>query len=76
MEQRYLIDSNVISHLFSDKLPGTGTEFVTNIINVELLISGLTEIEVLTYHVMPKKMNLIEEFIKLAIVIPLGTENK
>ncbi len=71
MEQRYLIDSNIISHLFSDRLPDTGKEFVTNVINSEFLISVITEIEVLTYHEIPEKMDLIEEFIKLAIVIPL-----
>jgi predicted nucleic acid-binding protein len=74
MGQKYLIDTNVISHLFSDKLPHKGKEFVKNIINTDFIISVAVEIEVLTYHEAPGKMPLIEEFINLAIILPLDKE--
>ena len=71
MGQRYLIDTNVISHLFADRLPQTGKTFVTEIVNEEFIISVAVEIEVLTYHETPNKMPLIEEFINLATILPL-----
>jgi predicted nucleic acid-binding protein len=74
MGQKYLIDTNVISHLFSDKLPIKGKEFVRNAINDNFIISVAVEIEVLTYHDEFNKMSLIEEFIKLAIILPLDKE--
>jgi predicted nucleic acid-binding protein len=74
MEQRYLIDTNVISHLFADKLPTNGKVFVSTVINTEFIISVVVEIEVLTYHDLPNKMPLIEEFISLATILPLNNE--
>lgn len=74
MGQRYLIDTNIISHLFSDKLPAQGKEFVKNIINEAFIISVATKIEVLTYHESNDKMILIEQFVNLADVIPLNDE--
>jgi len=74
MGQKYLIDTNVISHLFADKLPDKGKEFVKNIINTDFIISVAVEIEVLTYHEIPDKMPLIEEFVNLAVILPLDKE--
>lgn len=71
MGQKYLIDTNVISHLFADRLPDTGKEFVKDIINTDFIISVVVEIEVLTYHEVPDKMPLIEDFISLATILPL-----
>lgn len=71
MEQGYLIDTNVISHLFSNRLPNNGKEFVISVINQTFLVSVVTEIEVLTYHEIPEKMPLIEEFMQLSSVLQL-----
>lgn len=71
MGQKYLIDTNVISHLFANRLPDAGKEFVTNIINTDFIISVAVEIEVLTYHEQPDKMSLIEDFVSLATILPL-----
>lgn len=73
MGQKYLIDTNVISHLFADRLPDAGKEFVKNIVNTDFIISVAVEIEVLTYHETPDKMPLIEEFVNLATILPLDT---
>ena len=74
MGQRYLIDTNVISHLFADRLPDDGRAFVTNIINSDFTISVAVQIEILTFHEMPEKMPLIEEFINLATILPLDQQ--
>lgn len=71
MEPGYLIDTNVISHLFSDRLPGKGKDLVIRVINRTFLVSVVTEIEVLTYHEIPEKMPLIEEFMTLSSVLQL-----
>jgi hypothetical protein len=71
MGQRYLIDTNVISHLFANRLPDAGKEFVKNIINTDFIISVAVEIEILTYHDIPDKMPLIEDFVSLATILPL-----
>lgn len=59
MGQKYLIDTNVISHLFADRLPENGKEFVSTIINADFIISVVVEIEALTYHDTTEKMPLI-----------------
>lgn len=74
MEQKYLIDTNVISHLFADRLPRKGKEFFKTVINKDFVISVVVEIEVLTYHETLNKMPLIEEFIQLATILPLDNE--
>lgn len=74
MGEKYLIDTNVISHLFAEKLPEAGKEFIINVINTNFIISVAIEIEVLTYHESPDKMPLIEEFINLATILPLDKE--
>jgi len=71
MEQRYLIDTNVVVHLFAETLPFSGKEFVKEVIDRDFIISIVVEIEVLTYNEAPDKMPLIEEFISLATVLPL-----
>lgn len=73
MGQKYLIDTNVISHLFADRLPENGKEFVATIINTDFIISVVVEIEALTYHDTPEKMPLIEEFVNLATVLQLDS---
>jgi predicted nucleic acid-binding protein len=71
MGQEYLIDTNVISHLFADKLPDKGKIFIQEVISKNFQISVVVEIEVLTHHETLEKMPLIEEFISLATIIPI-----
>jgi predicted nucleic acid-binding protein len=61
MEQKYLIDTNVISHLLANRLPEKGKHFIVNIINTDFIISVAVEIEVLTHHEIPDKMQMIEK---------------
>ncbi len=74
MGKKYLIDTNVISHLFANRLPASGMQFVKNVIDDDFIISVAVEIEVLTNHEIPGKMPLIENFISLATVLPLDKD--
>jgi len=74
MGKKYLIDTNVISHLFANRLPAPGALFVKNVIDDDFIISVAVEIEVLTNHEIPGKMPLIENFISLAMVLPLDKD--
>ena len=53
MGQKYLIDTNVISDLFSNKLPKPAKAFVKKVINNEFIISIVVKIEFLTNHELP-----------------------
>jgi len=72
--QGYLIDTNIIPHLFSNRLPDSGKKFVTEIINSNFIISVIVEIEVLTHHEDPEKLPFIEEFISMSVILPLDKE--
>jgi predicted nucleic acid-binding protein len=74
MGKKYLIDTNIISQLFAERLPERGKEFVVTIVNADFIISVAVEIEVLTYHDSPDKMPQIEEFISLATILSLDKE--
>lgn len=73
MGEKYLIDTNVISHLFANRLPTGGEFFVKNVIDEAFNISVIVEIEVLTNHEIPDKMPLIEDFISLATILPVDS---
>jgi len=55
MGKKYLIDTNVISHLFANRLPASCMQFVKNVIDDDFIISVAVEIEVLTNHEIPGK---------------------
>lgn len=74
MGKKYLIDTNVISHLFAEKLPQVGKKLVADAINDDFIISVAVEIEALSYCEIPDKMLVIEEFISLATILPLDKE--
>ena len=39
MGKKFLMDTNVISHLFANKLSDTGRQFVSDIVNDDFIIS-------------------------------------
>ena len=71
MGQKYLIDSNVIIDYASDRLPKEGSDFVEEIFNREFLISVIVKIEVLGFEDVLHKTSAMEDFIRMAEVIPL-----
>lgn len=66
MEQKYLIDTNVLIDAQMNRLPKQGLSFLAKIINDNFTISFITKIEFLGYKEVPKSS---EEFISLASVI-------
>ncbi len=71
MEERYLIDSNVLIDYTACRLPEESSDFVERIFNAEFLISVITKIEVLGFDDLPVKMQAIEEFVNTATLLSL-----
>ena len=68
MEQKYLIDTNVLVDAQMGRLPTNGLNFLAKIINENFIISFITLIEYLGYKNISKSS---EEFIALAEVIEI-----
>ena len=66
MEQKYLIDTNVLIDAQMGRLPKKGLDFLAKVINENFIVSFITLIEYLGYKDIPKSS---EEFILLAEVI-------
>jgi len=68
MEQKYLIDTNVLIDAQMNRLPSSGLDFLTNAINKHFIVSFITQIEYLGYKNISKSS---EAFISLADVIEI-----
>jgi predicted nucleic acid-binding protein len=66
MEQKYLIDTNVLIDAQMGRLPRKSMDFLTNVINENFIVSFITLIEFLGYKNVTKSS---EEFISLADVV-------
>lgn len=66
MEQRYLIDSNVIIDYTALRLPNIASDFVEHIFNNDFLISVVVKIEVLGFTDVAEKMKGMEAFVGTA----------
>lgn len=66
MEQKYLIDTNVLIDAQMNRLPKEGLSFLTETINENFTVSFVTRIEFLGYKEVKKSS---EDFISLASVI-------
>jgi predicted nucleic acid-binding protein len=71
MEQRYLIDSNVLIDYLAERIPQAGCDFVEQIFVEQFLISVIVKIEVLGYNDIPHKMEAMEKFVAMSQTIPL-----
>lgn len=74
MEQRYLIDSNVIIDYTSNRLPQKGSDFAEKIFNTDFLISVVVKIEVLGFNDLSHKIKAMEEFVNTATLFSLNEE--
>lgn len=69
MEQKYLIDTNIIIYYLNGEIPDEQFNKVTNIFQNSFNISTITKIEVLGWHrVKDAEKNKIENFLKVARV--------
>ncbi len=72
MGQKFLMDTNIIIDYTADKLDNEASDFVENIFNTDFTISVIAKIEVLSYNEVQQKMQLLEEFLQTATVLPLN----
>jgi predicted nucleic acid-binding protein len=71
MEQKYLIDTNVLIDAQMNNLPESGMKFMAEIIDKEFTVSFITFIEFLGYKDATQET---EEFIALANVLEINKE--
>lgn len=71
MEQKYLIDTNVLIDAQMNNLPEAGMKFMAEIIDKEFTVSFITYIEFLGYKDVTKET---EDFIALANVLEINKE--
>lgn len=71
MEQKYLIDTNVLIDAQMNSLPEAGMKFMAEIIDKEFTVSFITYIEFLGYKDVTQET---EDFIALADVIEINKE--
>lgn len=69
MEQRYLIDTNVIIDNFGNKLPVNAKAFLNDL---DLTISAVTKIEVLGWlNATQQQLKPLYEFMELVTILPI-----
>ena len=70
MEQRYLIDTNVIIDNFGNKLPQKAK---TLLYSIELTLSAVTKIEVLGWiNASKEQLQPLYEFMEIATILPIN----
>jgi predicted nucleic acid-binding protein len=70
MEQRYLIDTNVIIDNFGDKLPEKAK---TLLFSIDLTVSAVTKIELLGWiNATQEQLQPLYDFIEIVNVIPIN----
>lgn len=70
MEQRYLIDTNVIIDNFGNKLPENAK---TLLFSIELIISAITKIEVLGWrNSTNEQLQPLYSFMEIATILPIN----
>ncbi|MCL2761574.1 MAG: type II toxin-antitoxin system VapC family toxin [Treponema sp.] len=74
MEQNYLLDSNVIIGYLAGKIPGSGMETISAIVDNAIHISVISQIEVLRFNDTPENEAILVNFINLATIHPLTAD--
>ena len=72
MGQGYILDSNVIIGYLAGKIPSSGMEIVSGIVNDIPNISVISQIEVLRFNDTPENEAILEEFINISKIYPLS----
>jgi len=68
MEKRYLLDSNVIIGYLAGKIPVSGMEVVSEIIDKSINISVISQIEVLRFNDTPENESILINFINSSTI--------
>ena len=79
MEEKYLIDTNILIYYLDNKIPESQDEFVSNIFEKSFYISSITKIEILGWYKITDIMRInIDNFLLNATVfyVDKQIENK
>ncbi len=74
MGQQYLTDSNSVIDYLGGKLPSTGMDFISGIVNHTHKISVITKIEVLGYNTPTASYQLLNDFVESSILLELTSD--
>lgn len=74
MEQRYLIDTNIVSDYLSAALPSKAFTLMDVVLDATPNISIITQIELLCWQAQPKVELQVKEFVNDSIVIELSPD--
>ena len=72
MDQGYLLDSNIIIGFLAGRIPPSGMEAMSVIIDQTPHISVITQIEVLRFNDTPENESILANFINMSIIHPLS----
>ena len=72
MEKRYLLDSDVIIGYLAGKIPVSGMDFISEIVNQVPHISVISQIEVLRFNDTPENEAILKNFVDKSIIHPLS----
>jgi len=73
MEPKYLLDSNVIIGYLAGRLPGSGMETVSAIVDQTPNISVISQIEVLRFNDTPENEAILNNFVVMSVIHPLSS---
>jgi predicted nucleic acid-binding protein len=71
MGTAYLLDSNVVIGYLDNKLPPSGMDFVSAIVDDIPHISVISQIEILRFNTSSENMKILEDFIDCSVIHPL-----
>ena len=74
MGQGHILDSNVIIDFLSGVLPADGIRFVSEIVNAVPQMSAMSKIELLRFTHTPANEQVLEDFIKESVVLPIDDD--
>ena len=74
MEPRYILDSNVIIGFLAGKLPSSGMETVSAIVDQIPNISVISQIEVLRFNGTPENEAILNSFVSSSAIHPLSAD--
>ena len=71
MGQGHILDSNVIIDFLSGELPADGMRFVSDIVNAVPRLFAISKIELLRFTHTTENEQVLENFIKESVVLPI-----
>jgi len=73
MAQGYLLDSNVIIGYLAAKIPTSGMEIISAIVDQTPNISVISQMEILRFNDTPENEKILADFVDSSIIHPLNS---